>query len=370
MRIGLIIYGSLNTETGGYLYDRKMTRELIQLGHTVEVISLPGGAYLRRLGHAWSPGLWRRLLVSGVDVLVQDELCHPSLFVVNRLLRRQGRPIIVALVHHVSCREPRRRWLNAILAVVERCYLASVDGFIHNSETTRRTVAGLVNGHRPEVVAYPAGNRFGSPLSAETINKRALRPGPLALLFLGIVIPRKGLLALLNALSRLGQDRWRLAVVGRLDLDPVHVAEARRLVRQLGLSDSVRFHGFCKDPELIEVMRTSHIFCMPYAYEGFGIAILEAMAFGLPAIGSREGAAGETICHGTNGFLLDSGDLRGLAPLIIKLHRNREVLRQMSLAACATYAGRPTWQESAATIDGFLRQMTHPQSRGRLTDRA
>jgi glycosyltransferase involved in cell wall biosynthesis len=109
---------------------------------------------------------------------------------------------------------------------------------------------------------------------------------------------------------------------------------------------------------------------MPYAYEGFGIAILEAMAFGLPAIGSREGAAGETICHGTNGFLLDSGDLRGLAPLIIKLHRNREVLRQMSLAACATYAGRPTWQESAATIDGFLRQMTHPQSRGRLTDRA
>jgi glycosyltransferase involved in cell wall biosynthesis len=368
MRIGLIIYGSLNTETGGYLYDRMVTQELIRRGHAVEVISLPGGAYLRRISHGVSPGLCHRLLASGVDVLVQDELCHPSLFVVNQRLRRQDGPIVVALVHHLCCREPRRPWLNWMLAVVERRYLASVDGFIHNSETTRRTVADLVNGHRPEVVAYPAGNRFGHPLSAETINKRALRPGPLALLFLGLVIPRKGLLTLLNALATVDRDHWRLAVVGRLDLDPGHVTEARRLVRQLGLSASVRFHGFCQDPEMIALMRTSHIFCMPYAYEGFGIAILEAMGFGLPAIGSREGGAGETIRHGTNGFLLARGDLKGLAPVIDKLYHDREVLRQMSLAACATYAGWPTWQESAATIDGFLQQMMRLQHRVKLTD--
>ena len=68
----------------------------------------------------------------------------------------------------------------------------------------------------------------------------------------------------------------------------------------------------------MEIMRASHLFCMPYAYEGFGIAILEAMAFGLPAIGCRDGAAGETISHGSNGFLLAADDLAGLAPLVVK----------------------------------------------------
>ena len=370
MRIGLIIYGSLDTETGGYLYDRMVARGLIQLGHEVAVISLPGGSYLGRVGHGWLPGRCRRLLAGGFDVLLQDELCHPSLFMVNQRLRRQAGPIVVAMIHHLHCREPRRRWQNAMLAVVERHYLASVDGFIHNSETTRRTVTALVSGDRPEIVAYPAANQFGNPLSTETIGQRALRPGPLELLFLGMVIPRKGLLPLLNALAQVDRGLWRLSVVGRLDVDPVHAAEAGRLVRQLGLSDSVSFHGFRQNDDLIEVLRTSHLFCMPYAYEGFGIAILEAMAFGLPAIGSRDGAADETISHGVNGFLLDPGDLGGLVPLLADLHRDREALQRMSLAACATYASHPTWQDSVASIDGFLREMTGRQRQGKVTDPA
>lgn len=264
--------------------------------------------------------------------------------------------MVVALVHHVLCREPRRRWQNWVLAIAERRFLASVDGYILNSETTRRTVAALSAGKRPEVVANPAGDRFGTPLSPEVIGERAYRPGPLALLFLGNVIPRKGLLPLLGALAKVDRNLWRLSVVGSLDFDPGHVAEVRRLVDRLGLADSVSFHGFCRDDELVEVLSASHLFCMPYAYEGFGIAILEAMAFGLPALGCRDGAAGETIDHGTNGFLLKPGDLDGLAPLLVQLHRGREELRRMSLAASATFAGRPTWRESAATIDRFLRE--------------
>jgi glycosyltransferase involved in cell wall biosynthesis len=248
--------------------------------------------------------------------------------------------------------------------MAERSFLASVDGFILNSETTRRTVLSLVAYHRPQVVAYPAGDRFGRPLCAEAIGRRARRPGPLELLFLGHVVPRKGLLPLLEALARLDRDSWRLSIVGSLDFDPAHARRAQQLTRQLGLSDSVRFLGPLPDDELVTILGTRHLFCMPYAYEGFGIAILEAMAFGLPAIGCREGAAGETIRQGTNGFLLRPGDLAGLAPLLIKLHHDRGELQRMARSARKTYMNSPTWQDGVQTIDRFLQQIKDHHAQG------
>jgi glycosyltransferase involved in cell wall biosynthesis len=352
MRIGLIIYGSLGTLTGGYLYDRIVVEGLERMGHEVEVISLTSGSYLRRLGHGLSFDL------------VQDELCHPSLFWVNQRLRRQHGPPLVAIVHHLMCREPRPWWRNWLLTLVERRYLASADGFIFNSKTTGRTVTALVGEHQPHVIAYPAGDRFGSPLSEDSISQRARQPGPLHLLFLGILIPRKGLLPLLRALSRVDRELWHLTVVGSLDFDPAHAAEVRDLVDQLGLTDSVQFIGPCADDRLVEIMRASHLFCMPYAYEGFGIALLEAMAFGLPAIGCRDGAADETISHGSNGFLLATDDLEGLAPLVVQLQHDREALLRLSLAARLTYVGRPGWQDSVAAINAFLAEMKSGQAQG------
>ena len=54
MRIGFIIYGSLDTLTGGYLYDKIVVQGLMDLGHEVEVISLPAGTYFGRLWFAFS----------------------------------------------------------------------------------------------------------------------------------------------------------------------------------------------------------------------------------------------------------------------------------------------------------------------------
>jgi glycosyltransferase involved in cell wall biosynthesis len=371
MRIGFIIYGSLDTLTGGYLYDRIVVQGLEGLGHEVEVISLPAGTYLRRLWLAFSPGLYRRLRDGKFDVLIQDELCHPSLFLVNRRLRRHpDRPLLVALVHHLLCSEPRPRWYTMFFTFVERIFLVSVDGFIHNSKTTQQSVASLVGHNRPQVIAYPAGNRFETTLSKEAISKRTQCAGPLDLLFMGIVIPRKGLLPLLSALAGIDRELWRLSIVGGLDFDPAYTARAQKLTRQLSLSASVRFLGPLQDDDLIEIISTSDLFCMPYAYEGFGIAILEAMAYGLPAIGCRSGAACESISHGTNGFLLDPGDRAGLEPLLLQLHRDRERLQQMALAARATSVSRPSWQDSIAAIDTFLRKLKESPVPRKVTGQA
>jgi len=357
MRIGLILYGELATLTGGYLYDRMVVEGLRGLGHEVTVLPLQAGPYLRRIGHGLSFGLTRRLLKARFDLILQDELCHPSLFLVNRRLRALGGPPVVAIVHHLLSDEPRGRWLNRLLAEPEKRYLASVDGFVFNSRITRRKVESLVGGERPQVVAYPAGDRFACLPSPEAVAERACRPGPLQLLFVGTLIPRKGLHQLIQGLAEAERGTWQLTVVGDPECAPGYARQAKTLIAQLGLAEAIRFLGPCQEEALAGVIGRHHLFSMPYAYEGFGIAILEAMGFGLPAVGSRLGAAGETITHGGNGFLLAPEDRAGLVGLIQGLHRDRSRLAELSRGALRTFAHRPRWQETTMAIEGFILEL-------------
>jgi len=363
MRIGLVIYGSLDTLTGGYLYDKIVTEELKQRGHEIEAISLPPGSYLRNLlrGLFISPAMLSEM--RSCDVILQDELCHPSLLRSNRIHCFRHSPPRIAVVHHLLSAEPRDIWPKRLLSEVEKRYLFSVDGFIFNSQSTRQAVEALVGEQRPSVVAYPAGDRFGFPLSPEYIAARCLKAGPLRLLFLGNIISRKGLLPLVEKLAVIDRRSWRLSVVGGAEFDPDYAEKTQQRARELGLSEQIRFLGMLSEEELIDRLRQSDLLCMPFSYEGFGIAIAEAMAFGLPALCSMEGAAAETVEHGTNGYLFSAADKNNkLGSIITGLHEQRDQLKQLSLAAYVTATSKPGWSQSAVVIEQFLQTLV--SSRG------
>src|SRR5512139_3019874 len=175
MRVGLIIYDSLDTISGGYLYDRQLVDYLRSCGDTVEVFSLPRRNDARHMLDNFSSDLYRRVGNAELDVLLEDELTHPSLLRLNRQLRGQVRYPLVSIVHHLRSCEAHPSTLRSGYRWIERRYLASVDAFICNSETTQRAIAAALD--RTElarsVVAYPAGDRFGSPLTPELIKQRA-----------------------------------------------------------------------------------------------------------------------------------------------------------------------------------------------------
>ena len=101
-------------------------------------------------------------------------------------------------------------------------------------------------------------------------------------------------------------------------------------------------------------MSDAHVMAVPSDYEGFGIVYLEGMGFGVPALASTAGAAGEIITDGENGFLVAPGDAAALADRIEALYGDRVLLGRMSAAALARYAQHPTWQEITAGIRSFL----------------
>ncbi|MEW6084449.1 MAG: glycosyltransferase family 4 protein [Chloroflexota bacterium] len=348
MKIGLVIYGSLDTVSGGYLFDRKLVEYLREQGDTVEIISLPWRRYASHL----TDNL-RFRLPKNFDVLIQDELNHPSLIRANR--GKHPYPI-VSLVHHLRCSELRPAWQNRFYRFVEKKYLQGVDGFIFNSKTTQGVVNGLVGNSMPSLVAYPPTDRFGDAMSEKVVSERA-RSDEFRILFLGNVIYRKGLHTLLKVLSRVGRDNissYRVDLVGGLSAEPRYAAEMQKFVAVNGLSSIVTFHGALDNNPLIDKLKQAHVLVVPSSYEGFGIVYLEGMCFGLPAIGTTTGAASEIITHGENGFLINPDDAESLARCLVTLGENRELLIQLSLNALKRYQSQPKWVETAGQIREFL----------------
>src|SRR5688572_27613695 len=320
MRIGLVIYGSLDILSGGYLYDRKLVEYLRAQGDHVEVFSLPWRNYAAHL----ADNIHFRL-PTDLDILIQDELNHPSLIAANAA--RHPYPI-VSLVHHLRCSELRPKWQNAFYRQIEKKYLKSVDGFIFNSKTTQQVVHQLIGNSKPNIVAYPPTDRFGDAISEEQIIRRA-QENPLQILFLGNVIHRKGLHTLLEAIRPLKSD-IRLDVVGSLDSEAAYAKQMRKYVADNNLSSFVFLHGPLDKEPLIEKLRQAHILAVPSSYEGYGIVYLEGMCFGLPAIGTTAGAAREIISDGVDGFLIEPENANELAKKLKILSENRDILIQMS----------------------------------------
>ena len=88
-----------------------------------------------------------------------------------------------------------------------------MDAFVFNSRTTQGVVAGLVGTGRPGVVAHPGRDHRLAAATPAQITARAAEPGPLRVLFIGNLIPRKGLHTVLDALAQV-PDGVRLTVAG------------------------------------------------------------------------------------------------------------------------------------------------------------
>jgi len=359
MRVALVIYGSLDLLSGGFLYDRKLVEHLRSQGDRVSVFALPWRPYPALLLDNSTSSLVEKLEREAPDLVLQDELCHPSLFRLNRRLRsRLDRPV-VSIVHHLRWTEPRPRVFQMAYRKVERAYLEAIDAFVFNSETTRQAASRTLGRMAKGVVAYPAGNRLGPPLDPSAIQARVREDRPLRLAFVGNVIPRKGLRDLLVALGRLRGEPWELLVAGSLKADPRHAARMIRLTRSLGVDRRVRWLGALGKDELRKLLARSDLTAMPFSYEGFGIVYVEGMAFGLPALASTEGGAGEVVEDGKNGRLFRPGDVDGLADFLGGLVEDRGRLLEPSLEARRRFDHFPTWEESGAKARQFLETLAH-----------
>ena len=360
MRVGLVVYGSLDAPSGGYRYDRELVGRLEARGATVLLFTQSWQAYPLRLLQSADRSFRTRIENAQLDVLLEDELNHPSLL---SMTSSQSLPPRVSIVHHLRSSERRHRLVNATYERVEQRYLDGVDAFICNSETTAAVVRAISPRPRPLVVAKPAGrNVEPAPAPTELLAKAAQRP--LRILFVGQLTRRKGLHTLLRAVTQLPKGEWRLDVVGDPDAEPNYARGCRAWSRSFG--KAVRFHGHLDGAALDAVYRNTHLLCVPSQYEGYGIVFAEAHQYGLPVIATRGGAAHEIVHDERTGFLVPVESPKAVAAALARF-ADFETLGSFSLQALERARELPTWRSSMDTAVDFIERVSdvHQREGGR-----
>jgi glycosyltransferase involved in cell wall biosynthesis len=336
-RFVFAVPGDLATPTGGYAYDRRMVAELTGLGWDVEVADI-GNEFPRPSADARESAGKRLLAVPADTPIVVDGLAFGVLPELAAELHRDH-PLL-ALVHHplaletgippAEADEFHRR---------ERAALANTDRVIVTSPSTaRRLSADYAVAAERITVALPG--------SEPRLAAREGRDGPLALLAVGAVVRRKGYDVLVDALATLRDLPWRMTIAGDRTRAPAIVAALEAQVRRHDLAGRIAFAGAVDDERLAALHAGADLFVLPSRFEGYGMAFAEAIAHGLPVVGTTAGAIPDTVPDGA-GILVPPDNAAALAHALRRLIGSDAERENLATAARAAAARLPTWPQSA-----------------------
>ncbi|KMO37911.1 glycosyltransferase family 4 protein [Methylobacterium aquaticum] len=339
MRLVLAVPGDLSAPTGGYAYARALLAHLPGQGIVATHLALPGG-----FPDPGADDLARTAaLLAEVPAeagLLVDGLAYGAL--PPEVIRAAGRPVSV-LVHHPLGYEtglsPERA---AALIARERTALALADRVVATSRFTARLLAA----------------EFGVPLATITIAEPgtrpavrvAPRPGPhVRLLSVGTVTPRKGYAVLVQALAMLADLDWSLTIAGSLDRAPDCADALRHRIAAAGLESRITLAGAVTADALERCYAEADLAVSASLFEGYGMALAEALARGLPLVATTGGAAAETVPAGA-GHAVPPGDAPALAAALRTLIA--DPARRAEAAAASWAAGRrlPDWPDTAAAV--------------------
>jgi len=341
--------GSLDQPTGGYKYDRRVIAGLRQRGCEVDVIDL-GDGFPRPTPELVDAALPRLRRVPACQPIVVDGLALGVLPHAAAALQSSHR--VIALVHHPLALEsgltPEEA---AALRDSERAALAAVSRVVVTSPATRRILVADY-GVPTEIIAVAlpgselaAGTAVAPRPAGETINQAVNQT--INLLAVGAVVPRKGYDVLIEALGLLAALDWQLVIAGDCKRDRATAGELAATIARKRLEGRVCLAGAVNEHELAALYRDADVFVLASRFEGYGMAYAEAIAHGLPVIGTRTGAVPDTV-PADAGILVPPNDAAALAAALGAMIADAGLRERCSAAARA--APMPTWEAAAQTF--------------------
>jgi glycosyltransferase involved in cell wall biosynthesis len=180
-----------------------------------------------------------------------------------------------------------------------------------------------------------------NPVRLEGAASPAARDGAVCrALFVGTFGRRKGAAELVDAVARLRREGVliELEFAGKEEFRGEE-SDLRSHVRESGLTGFVRFHGILGTPALRDLYESSHVFVLPSRSEGLPMALLEAMAFGLPVVATRVGGIPDVIEDGESGLLIQPARTGELVDALRRLTSDTRLRERLGKLARARVQG-------------------------------
>jgi glycosyltransferase involved in cell wall biosynthesis len=336
MHVSLIVPAPFDTISGGYGYDRRIVAGLREAGHQVDVVELPGTFPLvDDLARDTACAAWDRLSAETKPVI--DGLALPAYRGLEDAIASRGS---IGLIHHpVSLETGLSDAEQAALGDVEGRLFSHLKRLIVTSSTTAETLETQfhIPSDRIRVVVPGTDEAPRSPGSAG---------GVCEILSIGTLIPRKGHDVLLPALARLFDLNWHLTIAGAPDRDPPHAHGLMALAEELKIAHRVRFAGELVGDALEAAWQSADLFALATHYEGYGMAIAEALKRGLPVVVTAGGAAG-TLITPEAGCVCPVGDRDQLSKSLRRLIFGRALRGAMAEQAWQVGQTLPSWETQA-----------------------
>lgn len=126
-----------------------------------------------------------------------------------------------------------------------------------------------------------------------------------------------------------------------------------KLAEKLNISDFIKFHGALYKKNLLKIYQSSDVFLITSEYESFSMVTTEAMACGLPVIGTKVGFLPNLITPGETGFLVELNNIKELKEKILFFSNNKDQVREFGSKARKFVVKNFSWEESAKNIENI-----------------
>jgi glycosyltransferase involved in cell wall biosynthesis len=344
--VWLIVPGSIETRTGGSIYERRMAAALRARGWTVEVKEIddgfprPAPAALREAGRVLAA------IPDGSIVLV-DGLAFGAM--PSEAEREASRLRLAAIVHLPLAAEVGLDAASAArFEASEARALAAASLVVVTGKATIAPVERYGVARERIALVEPGTDR--APLSRGGGGSR------LHLLCVATLNSGKGHDILIRALASLPQRDWHLTCAGSLDRHPPTAELIRAMICGEGLQNHVTLTGDLDDARLAAAYDAADLFVLATRHETYGMAVAEALAHGLPIVSTTTGAIPDLV-GGDAGVLVPPGDEAALAAALARVMTDARLRDRFAEGARRTRDRLPTWDDAAGKMAAALERL-------------
>lgn len=334
--------GALGTPTGGYAYARRLLSGARAAGLDLVHWPLPAGWPAPSAAVLAETARRLAAIPSGWPVMI-DGLALGAM--PGAMLEALQGPL-VALCHHPLALETGLDGATAArLRASERTALARAVRVVTTSRATADALAADYGVAPGRIVVAPPGT--------DPAPQAPGSGGPgVAILSVGSLVPRKGHDVLLAALGRCAALDWSLTIAGAADRDAAEAGRLRALAARLGIGARVHLAGALDGAALARAWAGADLFALASRHEGYGMVYAEALAHGLPVVGTTAGAVPEATAGAA--LLVAPGDAAALAETLGHLIADPAARRALAARSRAVAPHLPRWPATVAIIARML----------------